>query len=79
MLRASKTLQPENDTRRLNSMSMHADKGWFTRGHDFLKWRGTARNTPTAKMFDRLCAEEHSVGDRMVAFGVNPNLTRVPR
>jgi hypothetical protein len=27
MLRASKTLHPENDTRRLNSMSMHADKG----------------------------------------------------
>jgi hypothetical protein len=27
MLRASKTLQPENDTRRLNSMSMHAEKG----------------------------------------------------
>lgn len=45
----------------------------------FLKQRGTARITPTAKILDRLYAEEHSVGDRMVAFGVNPNLAGVPR
>jgi hypothetical protein len=34
--------------------------------------------TLTAKILDKLYAEEHSVGDRMVAFVVNPNLESRP-